>query len=81
MESKKSRLGYEISCRDYDALYIEETWRSYNTRKRKYFDAVKKNRCKEVRFVPTRVVSRAGLLGLGSGLGQELTKISGLIQA
>ena len=47
MESEKSRLGFEIPCRDCDAVCIGETGRSLKTRKRKHFDAVKRMEVKK----------------------------------
>ena len=38
---EKSGLVYQISCRDCDALYVGETGRSLETRKREHIDAVK----------------------------------------
>ena len=42
VESEKSGLVYEIPCRDCDAGCSGETGRSSKTRKREYFDAVKR---------------------------------------
>ena len=40
-DKEKSGLVYQISCRDCDAVYIGETGRSLETRKREHIDAVK----------------------------------------
>ena len=42
VESEKSGLVYETSCRDCDAVYIGEIGFSLKTRKREHFNAVKK---------------------------------------
>ena len=42
VESEKSGLGFEIQCRDCDAVCIGETGRSLKTTKRKHFGAVKR---------------------------------------
>ena len=41
LDKEKSGLVYQISCRDCDAVYIGETDRSLETRKREHIDAVK----------------------------------------
>ena len=41
MESEKSGLVYEISCRDCDAVYIEKTGCSLKTRKHEHFEQLK----------------------------------------
>ena len=41
LDKEKSGLVYQISCRDYDAEYIDETGRSLETKKRAHIDAVK----------------------------------------
>ena len=38
---QKRGLVYQISCRDYNAVYVGETGRSVRTRKRLHADAVK----------------------------------------
>ena len=40
LDKGKSGLVYQISCRDCDAVYIGETGRSLETRKREHIDAV-----------------------------------------
>ena len=41
LDKEKSGFVYQISCRDYDAVYIGETGRSLETRKREHIDAVR----------------------------------------
>ena len=38
---QKRGLVYQISCRDYNAVYVDETGRNVKTRKREHADAVK----------------------------------------
>ena len=40
LDKEKSGLVHHISCRDCDAVYIGETCRSLDTRKREHIDAV-----------------------------------------
>ena len=41
LDKEKSGHVYQISCRDCDAVYIDETGQSLETRKREHNDAVK----------------------------------------
>ena len=41
LDKEKSGLVYQISSCDWDAVYIDETGRSLETRKCEHFDAVK----------------------------------------
>ena len=41
LNKEKSTLVYQISCHDCDVVYIRETGRSLETRKREHIDAVK----------------------------------------
>ena len=47
-DKEKSGLVYQISCRDCDAVYIGETGRSLETRKREHINAVKNFDLKKV---------------------------------
>ena len=38
---QKRGMVYQISCRDYNAMYVGETGRSFRTRKREHVDEVK----------------------------------------